>query len=275
MKSSTSVKASSQDELRDRRAVVDQSAKPSAGYNMQVISSQEPDRMLGGLLVRRYRWGFSVKAKLSILAALLVIGLIVVRGMYSFLAITHRVNADVLVVEGWVHPYSIEASAAEFRDHGYRQIFTTGGPVVGKGGYVNDYQTSASVGADLLKQVGVPAELVQMVPSHVIGRDRTYSSAAALREWLRDHNLRPRAINIVTEGAHARRTRLLFQRALGPNVAVGVISIPSPDFDAKRWWYYSEGVEDVIEEGIGYLYAITLFQMEETPKPKSSVNASK
>ena len=36
--------------------------------------------------------------------------------------------------------------------HYDRKIFTTGGPVVGKGGYINDYQTSASVGAELLKE---------------------------------------------------------------------------------------------------------------------------
>lgn len=223
-------------------------------------------RALGGLLVRRYRWGLSPWAKILLLVLMLGCGVIVVFGAYPFLAVTERVDADVLVVEGWVHPYTIDASVEELKRGSYRQIFTTGGPVVGKGGYVNDYQTSASVGAELLKHAGAPEELVQMVPSHVIGRDRTYSSAVALRNWLEQHDLRPRAINIVTEGAHARRTRLLFRRALGPNIAVGVISIPSPDFDAKRWWYYSEGVEDVIEEGIGYLYAISLFRMEETPR---------
>jgi uncharacterized SAM-binding protein YcdF (DUF218 family) len=238
-------------------------------------ASLPKQRAWGGFLVRRYRWGLSQRSKILLLILLLAFGVIVLFGIYPYLAVTDRVDADVLVVEGWVHPYAIEASMEEFKSGSYERIFTTGGPVVGKGGYINDYQTSASVGADLLKHAGAPEGLVQMVPSHVISRDRTYSSAVALREWLGDHNLRPRAINIVTEGAHARRTRLLFQRALGPNIAVGVISVPSPDFDARRWWYYSEGVEDVIEEGIGYLYSITLFQMEETPKPKSNLNAAK
>jgi uncharacterized SAM-binding protein YcdF (DUF218 family) len=232
-------------------------------------------RALGGLLVRRYRWGLSWGAKVLLLILVLCLGVIGLLGVYPYLAVTHRVDADALVVEGWVHPYAIQAGVEEFKKGSYQRIYTTGGPVTGKGGYINDYQTSASVGADLLKQAGAPAELVQMVPSHVIGRDRTYSSAVALREWLREHNLQPRAINIVTEGAHARRTRLLFQKALGPKIPVGVISISSPDFDAKRWWYYSEGVEDVIDEGIGYLYAISLFRMEETTKPKTGPNGSK
>jgi len=178
---------------------------------------------------------------------------------HAFLAPTQRVDADILVVEGWVHPYAIRASAEEFQNHSYHRIFTTGGPVVGNGGYINDYQTAASVGADLLKKADVPAELIQMVPSHVMGRDRTYSSAIALRDWLREHDMQVRSLNIVTEAAHARRTRLLFEKALGSNVAVGVIAVPSPDFDARRWWRYSEGVEEVVTEGVAYLYAKFFF----------------
>ena len=79
----------------------------------------------------------------------------------------------------------------------------------------------------------------------------------------RQHNLQVRSLNIVTEGAHARRTRLLFERALGRDVNVGVISVPSLDFDAKRWWYYSEGLEDVVQEGISYLYAKFFFHPRE------------
>jgi uncharacterized SAM-binding protein YcdF (DUF218 family) len=179
--------------------------------------------------------------------------------VYPFLAVTQAVDADVLVVEGWVHPYAIRVATEEFKNHSYHRVFSTGGPVVGKGGYINDYQTAASVGADLLKKAGIPAELIQMVPSHVMGRDRTYASAIALRDWLREHDMQVRSLNIVTEGAHARRTRLLFEKALGPDVNVGVIAVDSPDFNAKRWWRYSEGVEDVIDEGVAYLYAKFFF----------------
>jgi uncharacterized SAM-binding protein YcdF (DUF218 family) len=181
------------------------------------------------------------------------------RGIHPFLAQTYRVDADVLVVEGWVHPYAIRAAVDEFSTHDYRMVFTTGGPVSGKGGYVNDFQTSASVGAESLVRSGLPSGVVQMVPSHEIGRDRTYSSAVALRNWINDHKVRILGFNIVTEGAHARRSRLMFQRAFGPKVKVGVISIPSPDFDARHWWYYSEGTEEVIGETIGYLYAKFFF----------------
>lgn len=223
------------------------------------LTSSHGQTAWGGLLVRRYRWGLSRTAKFIAAIAVVTFGVIAFLNAYHFLAITERVDGDVLVVEGWIHPYAITASVEELKKHYYRQIFTTGGPVVGKGGYINDYQTSASVGANLLKKAGIPLELVQMVPSHVIGRDRTYSAAIALKDWLREHNVQVRSLNIVTESAHARRTRLLFKRALGPDVNVGIIAVPSPDYDARRWWRYSEGVEEVIDETVAYVYAKFLF----------------
>src|SRR3982751_939393 len=83
----------------------------------------------------------------------------------------------------------MRAAIAEFNKGGYQKIFTTGGPAEGLGGYVNDYQTEASVAADLLQRAGVPAESLQMVPSRVMDRDRTYGSAVALRNWFRRHNM--------------------------------------------------------------------------------------
>jgi len=218
---------------------------------------------LGGLLVRRYRWTLSLSAKLLLLSIVIAFAVVVFFGVYPFLAITHRVDAEVLVVEGWIHPYAIQFAAQEFNTHRYKRVFTTGGPVTGKGGYVNDFQTSASVGAELLEKEGL-AGCVQMVPSHVMARDRTYSSAIALRDWFRAHNMQVHAINIVTEDVHARRTRLLFEKALGSKTRVGIIAVSNVDYDTKHWWLYSQGVESIIGESIGYLYARLLFPLTGT-----------
>ena len=222
-------------------------------------TSGRPRRQFFGLLTRRERWGVSAWGWLLIVVGALAVGLIIVPNLYSFLAVSDRVEGKVLVVEGWVHPYAIGAAVEEFRSGGYDRIFTTGGPVVGKGGYVNDFQTEASVGAERLKKLGIPDDAVQMVPTRVNGRDRTYASAVALKRWFRKHDARVSSLNILTEGTHARRSRLLFQEAMGDDIEVGVISVQSPDFDAAHWWRYSQGLEDVVGEGVGYLYAKFLF----------------
>jgi uncharacterized SAM-binding protein YcdF (DUF218 family) len=222
-------------------------------------------RAMWGLLDRKERWSLSWRGRLIFAFALLLVGVLVFEGVYPFLATSHRVDADILVVEGWVHDYAICGAVEEFRRGSYRRVFTTGGPVPGSGHYVNDYQTSASVGADLLKHAGVPSELVQMVPSRIMDRDRTYSSAVALRQWFREHNVGVQSVNVVTEDTHARRTRLLFKKALGKKLTVGIIAVPNPDYDPGRWWWYSEGVKDVGSEALAYVYARLFFHPSGAP----------
>lgn len=223
------------------------------------ISHRDPARRMGGLFIRRERWGLSWRGWLVLGAAAFLVFLTAVFRVYPFLAVTDRSDGGLLVVEGWVHEYAIRSAAEEFKSGGYQRVFTTGGPVGGMGGYTNDYNTSASVAAGLLKKVGLPADSVQMVPSHVIDRDRTYNSAVALRDWLREHGMAVERLNVVTENVHARRSRLLFQKAFGDKVTVGVIAVPNPDYDGKHWWRYSEGVKDVISEGAAYVYARLFF----------------
>ena len=218
-----------------------------------------PRRALLGLFDRRERWSLSRRGWLTIMLGLLLSAAVVMTSLHPFLAATQRVPTDILVVEGWINAYAIRAAAEEFRKGSYRHVFTTGGPVVGSGRYINDYNTTASVGADLLKGAGVPGESLHMVPSRVMDRHRTYNSAIALRDWFDEHNMPVRSINVLTEDAHGRRTRLLFQKALGDDVAVGVIAVPNPDYDPRYWWRYSEGVREVLSEGVAYIYARFFF----------------
>jgi uncharacterized SAM-binding protein YcdF (DUF218 family) len=102
---------------------------------------------------------------------------------------------------------------------------------------------------------GVAEEFLQRVPRRTVDRDRTYGSAVELRNWFHEHNISVQSINVVTEGVHARRTRLLFQEAFGKSVTIGIIAVPNPDYEARHWWRYSEGVREVIGETIVYVYA--------------------
>ena len=212
-----------------------------------------------GCFTRKERWGFSRRGWLVAASLLLLAGVMWLLNVQPFLAPIRRADTNLLVVEGWVHEYAIHAATVEFQNGRYQKIYTTGGPVVGTGDYSNDFNTSASVGAELLKKAGVPDESIQMVASHEAGRDRTYNSAVALRDWLHEKGLTIRSLNVLTEDSHGRRTRLLFEKAFGSGVTVGIISVPNPDYDANHWWRYSEGVRDVLGESIAYLYARIFF----------------
>jgi len=212
-----------------------------------------------GLLVRKERWRLSWRGWLiALTVAILAVGLFL-KNLHSFLALNERIDARTLVVEGWVHPYAIEATLRELGTNSYEHVFTTGGPVIGTGGYTSDFNTAAGVGAEHLRAAGVASGLVQMVPCHRTDRDRTFSSAVALRDWLQQHDMKVDAINVITEHTHGRRTRLLFEKAFQQRVKIGVISVPSPDYDAKHWWRSSEGVEDVVDQAVAYFYAKFFF----------------
>jgi len=232
-----------------------------------LLTEAAPRRAMWGLFDRRERWSLSWRGRLILAFAAGLISVLVFTSVYPFLAITHRVNVNILVVEGWINEYAIRAAADEFRRGSYERVFTTGGPVKGTGGYINDFMTSASVGADLLRKAGVPDQSLQMVPSRVMDRDRTYGSAVALRNWFHDHNMAVSGIDVVTEDLHARRTRLLFQKAFGKDVQVGIIAVANVDYPANRWWHYSQGLKDVVSEFAAYLYARLLFFRSEPAHP--------
>jgi uncharacterized SAM-binding protein YcdF (DUF218 family) len=238
------------------------------------LAHATPARAMWGLFDRKERWSLSWRGRLIVTSALLLVSLLVLKGVYPFLAITHRVDANTLVVEGWINEYAIRAAVKEFQGNRYQRVFTTGGPVGGTGGYINDFMTSASVGADLLKKAGVPEQSLQMVPSRVMDRDRTYAAAVALRNWFRDHNMVVSGINVVTEDLHARRTRLLFQKAFGKDVQVGIIAVANVDYPANRWWHYSQGLKDVVSEFATYLYARLLFFPSEPVHPGKAARLS-
>jgi len=227
--------------------------------NLGSTSGDKQSRKLWGIFTRQERWGLSWRGRLAVL---FIIALAIGAWLFNiqpFLASTRRADTHVLVVEGWINGYAIQAAVSEFESGHYEKVFTTGGPVVGTGGYINDFNTSASVGAESLVKAGLPAGLVQMVPSHISGRDRTYSSALALREYFQTNGMAVKNFNVLTEDVHARRTRMLFQKAFGTDASVGIISVPDPDYDPAHWWRYSEGVREVLGESIAYLYAAFFF----------------
>ncbi|HLX71716.1 MAG TPA: hypothetical protein VKV04_19050, partial [Verrucomicrobiae bacterium] len=115
--------------------------------------------------------------------------------------------------------------------------------------------TYADWGASKLKRLGLANDLVEPVPCWVRQRDRTYHSAVAVRKWFEGKGIAVRSIDLLSYGPHARRSRLLFERALGKNVRVGIVAADVQDYDSQRWWRSSEGVRDVVGEAIAYLYA--------------------
>jgi len=179
-----------------------------------------------------------------------------------FLAPTVPVPAEILVVEGWVPDYVLAATAAEFKRGHYRRLYVTGGPLE-TGGFLSQYRNFAEHGAAILAGMGISKGMIEAVPAPSVRRDRTYTSALALKSRLQQQNTSVTGINLVSLGVHSRRSRLLFQEVFGAEPRVGIIAVENRSYDPAHWWRYSNGVRAVVDELAAYIYALVVFPLLE------------
>lgn len=193
-------------------------------------------------------WLFIILLTLTLLTAS-------ISSLPSFLAVNQPVNAEVLVIEGWLPDYAVKEALNRFRSGSYRQIVTTGIPIE-RGCYLAEYKNYAELAAATLKTLGLESENIVPIPTPEVRKDRTYASAIAFRQWLTKTNTPIKSIDLLTLDLHARRSWLLYRQALAAaNVNVGIIAVPPIDYDPKYWWRYSAGVRKMINELVAYIYA--------------------
>ena len=182
-----------------------------------------------------------------------------VLGLYPFLAQTHPFSTGPVVVEGWASRDTLVAAIAEHREHREPILYVTGGTLGEDIAGITGVNNFADLGAMRLRQLGMTETGVQPVPAPDVLKDRTYSAGLALRQWLEVHGGIPSHLTLVSEGPHARRSRMLFQQAFGRTAQIGILAATDWNQRGHRWWTYSQGFRSVVDEFIAWLYATVLF----------------
>lgn len=234
---------------------------------LPILEKEIKHSVLFGLLVRRECWKFSIAGKVVVASLILLVSALSFFGLYPFLATTGPVDADYLVAEGWIPAYALDHARVLYEGGSYRKLLTCGA-VAPNEWSTNSASNYADWAAAKLRRLGLAAGHVESVPAGEVHADRTYASAVAIREWLGTNVGPVRAINLVSLGPHARRSRLMFQKAFGDDVQIGIISVPDRQYQADRWWQSSEGVREVIGEMIAYVYARFVFSPSKPSAPK-------
>ena len=170
----------------------------------------------------------------------------------SFLSLTERLPAEALVVEGWMTSEGIRAAAAEFKQHGYQFLVTSGGPAEER--YGVRPRSYAELAKEELVQLGIPEDKIIVATAGNTEILRTFEAAAAVRRALEVKGLRPKALNVFTSGSHARRSRLVYARIEAPETKVGVVSWTSPSNKGVPWWRSSSRAKNLLTESVGYPY---------------------
>ncbi len=212
-----------------------------------------------GLFRRRPVWFPTARGWLLLLVLVALLGVAGLRGAYPFLAVNDPVHDGVLVVEGWLPDYALEEALAEFKRHPYERLYVTGGPLEA-GGFLSEFKTYAQLGATTLKKLGMREDQLEAVPAPLVRQDRTYVSAVALKNWLQEHGRTHRRMHVISQGPHARRTRLLFEKAMGDDVTIGITAVGDRNYDPKKWWAGSHGVRAMVDEVVAYGYARLLLR---------------
>jgi hypothetical protein len=175
--------------------------------------------------------------------------------VHNFLAVTRPVETDVLVLEGWLFDYMLDAAAREINSGGYTQVLITGfeTAVPEKQEYQGLMSSSESCKAKLIAR-GVNAAIIHAISAPRTINHHTFHMAAAIKDWLTSHQIR--AVNVYTGGPHARKSLVMFQKILGKDVRVGVISSRIRHYDPDRWWASERGIKVTLRYLAGYFYAL-------------------
>jgi hypothetical protein len=182
--------------------------------------------------------------------------------VHAFLAMNLPIPGGILVLEGWLSDDAMQAAVLEYRAHAYDRIVVTGGPLE-RGSFLTPYGSYAHLGAATLIKLGVETNKLIILPARPVKKDRTYASGVALSEWLKTQDPPVRKVNLLTQGAHARRSWLLFRQAIAKDVQVGVVAIEDRDYNPRRWYTSSQGVRFVLSETIAYAYMKCFFFADE------------
>lgn len=174
--------------------------------------------------------------------------------VYPFFAVTKPVNGELLVVEGWIPDYALEEAAAVFRQGNYTYLVTTGlkSPDNPMPAYSSDAQRAGKKFADL----GLEASRLIAVPAAHITGSKTFSCARALQEWLSSTMPEIHSVDVFTVGGHARKTHIMFKKALGKNISVGIFAARPLIYDPECWWASKVGIKLMLRSVVGYVYAV-------------------
>jgi uncharacterized SAM-binding protein YcdF (DUF218 family) len=197
-------------------------------------------------------------ARLLILVLIVAILSGLVLNLYSFLAPEKPPHKGLLVVEGWIHDFALDEAVMIYRAGDYSKIICTGVPIE-TGSYIQAFKSYPEMTTARLIEMGVKKSDIITAVSEETKKDRTYAAAITMRQYLMAYNITETNVHLITTGPHGRRSRLLFQRALGKNYTVGVTCLEDTGYDPDRWYTYSNGVRKVIGELIAYLYAKCVF----------------
>lgn len=91
---------------------------------------------------------------------------------------------------------------------------------------INNTASNAELAKNRLIFLGIDSSLITAVSGKRARINRTLTSALAFRNWLKTTDININGINIISQGTHARRTWMTYNKILDEKYIIGIISLP-------------------------------------------------
>jgi hypothetical protein len=191
-----------------------------------------------------------------IAASLFLCGLLLyVWKIHDFLALNSPINGEILVVEGWFPDVPGMADAANaLLHHNYQRVVCVA--VDDPEDAASAHTSNAQRASKRLISLGVNPLLIHVIALKSSEHDRTFHCALAVKSWLEKEHPKVRSIDVFTVGIHARKSLLLYKKAMPEGFSVGIIAAKDSRDFASNWWLSPRGIYLVLRNTVGYLYAL-------------------
>ena len=172
---------------------------------------------------------------------------------YHFLAVTSRLpNPDVLIIEDWMPESVLQAAAEEFEKGSYHHLLISGFDISG-----NDHPLHNQIKSTASQRIialGVPEN--QIIECFVKSPDisRSLAMARSANDTLQKRNIESMGVTVMAPSVHARKTRMVYRRAMLSGTPVGVIAVPTGHHNSSGWWMSSPTAKAVIISYAGLIY---------------------
>ena len=82
------------------------------------------------IINKRERYGLTKLGWIIFLLIVIFSFIICIHSLHPFLALSARIDGDIMVVEGWLPDYALQKAVDDFQHGSYKLLVTTGGPLV-------------------------------------------------------------------------------------------------------------------------------------------------
>ncbi len=204
-------------------------------------------------------WGALLLALVALASALLAL-----RGLGSYLAADAPAagrdgkGARTLIVEGWLEEDALDDAIALIARGSYERVVMSGGPIEGwreDQRWPDVRRARRRLPAPAWRKPGRRRAGAEVAAGPQLPQRRRRARLAAPAAG-------PRSTRSISSrrGVHARRSRLVYRIAFGPEVEVGVLAAPPRRYALDRWWATSDGAKSVLDEAIGLAWTTCCFR---------------